>query len=58
MSVINGVISDLEGSLEVLKSLEPETMTEQDIKRLPYTLELIEFNRRRADYLKSNTRTK
>lgn len=54
MSVINGVISDLEGSLRVLKDLEPETMTEQDIKRLPYVLELIEFNRRRANYLKSN----
>ena len=55
MSVINGVISDLEGSLRVLKDLEPETMTEQDIKRLPYVMELIEFNRRRAHYLKSNT---
>lgn len=58
MSVINGVISNLEGSLRVLKDLEPETMTDQDIKRLPYVLELIEFNRRRANYLKSSTRTK
>lgn len=58
MSVINYVIANLEESLEMLKDLEPGTMTEQDIERLPYTLELIEFNRRRADYLKSSTRTK
>ena len=54
MSVINVVISSLESSLRVIKDLEPETMTEQDIKRLPYVLELIEFNRRRAHYLKFN----
>lgn len=58
MSVINYVIANLEESLEILKDFDPETMTEQDIERLPYTLELIEFNRRRADYLKSSTRTK